>query len=475
MIYRTVRWISLGLAVATAGLLAACGGGKATSGPVSLVTTPVHRKPITVWFDATANWQRLSSREGVAAMMEKCLDAGVDVVVVDVKPISGYVLFDSKIAPRMKEWKGVSQSGDFDLLRVACEEGHRRGLRVFASMNFFAEGHLGAAGVVERHGTVFDRPERREWESVDYVVPKGAAAPQLVPSEEGTRGHAVFVSAANPDVLRYEMGILAEICGYPIDGICLDRVRFSGITADFSAWSRRSFEDYLGRTVERWPDDVFTYRRAEEPGEAKAGETIPDAGERKARGEEAAFTQVHGPLYQQWLMWRAQTVRDVILKARSVVKEIRPTCVFADYTGAWYPEYFNEGVNWASPGYDPARDYDWAPPNYQETAYAHLLDRLYSGWYYTAITEQEAIDAGTQPWASIEGAAHLIDRVVGDVCPVDGGLYLFQYKGNPELFRQCMRRTFDLSDGLMLFDLVYLEEYGWWEEIKSVFPERLEQ
>ncbi len=171
-------------------------------------------------------------------------------------------------------------------------------------------------------------------------------------------------------------------------------------------------------------------------------------------------------------MWRASTVRDVIARARGVVREVNPGCVFADYTGAWYPDYYSEGANWASPAFDPRAYYSWAPPDYRDTGYASLLDLLYSGWYYTHVTEAEARAAGVAEWGSMEGASKLIARVVGGACPVQASLYLFQYKDDPERFARCMRAAYDGSDGLMLFDLVYLEQYGWWERVKETFPER---
>lgn len=453
-----------------------CGCLGKTSQPASLPLTrsPYHAKPITVWFDATANWERLGSREQVGAMMDKCLDTGVDIVVIDVKPISGYVLYNSRLAPRLTEWKGIRHDPDFDLLAVACEEGRRRNLRVFASMNFFAEGHYGAPGVVGPHGILFERPDRRSWISVDYVVPEGREQPVLLPADQYQRGHAVFVSPVCPEALEYELALVREICAYPIDGICLDRVRFSGITSDFSPWARRSFEAYLGKTVARWPDDIFTYKRKGDRPATDAAATTPDTGERIARGANPDFERVPGPLYKQWLVWRAKTVRDVILKARAEVHRANPACIFADYTGAWYPDYYNEGVNWASPDYNPSADYpEWALPEYQDAAYAHLLELLYSGWYYTHVTEADAEAAGVAPWASMEGTARLIQRVVRGACPVHGSLYLFQYKDNPGLFRRCMRHAYDLSDGLMLFDLIYLEEYGWWSDLRATFPERI--
>ncbi len=451
-------------------------GAAARSFSDRILANPAHQKPITVWFDATANWTRLGTAEQVGAIMDKCVEAGVDVVVIDVKPISGYVLYNSALAPHMTEWKGVRRDGSFDLLDAACREGHRRGLRVFASVNVFAEGHYGAAGIVPKHGTVLSNPERKSWLSVDYVVLQGDSAPQLLPADQVNRGHAIFVSATNPEVVGYELALVDEICRYPIDGISLDRLRFSGITADFSPWARRSFEAYLGRRVEHWPEDIYTYKRVRQTESALAPSPAdaPDSGERAARGMSTDWDREPGPLYKEWLVWRAKTIRDLLLRFKGAALAANPRAAFTVYTGSWYPDYYNEGVNWASPHYDPSADYEWAAPNYQQTAYAHLLDALYSGWYYTRLTEEEARADNQAAWGSIEGASNLIARVVRGDCPVYGGLYLFQYKDKPELFQKCMRRTYDLSDGLMLFDLVYLEEYSWWDLVKTTFPERLE-
>ncbi len=440
-------------------------------GEQSLLRHERHEKPITVWFDATANWERLSTREGVARIMDHCVQAGVDVVIVDVKPISGHVLYDSAIAPRLTEWRGVEREDpDFDLLAVAIEEGHARDLKVFVAVNVFSEGHIGSeeAGV-PRGGTFFKYPERQAWASVDYVVPEGETEPAFVPSTEGVRGHAMFTSAAHPEAVAYALNIVREVMAYPVDGICLDRARWSGGTADFSDAARDAFEAFLGHEVENWPEDIYRWERVDD---GEEDEFIPDEGERAARIA-AQFEQVEGPLYDRWLVWRAGVIQDFILRARGVVYDANPNAIFANYTGGWYPSYYQEGLNWASPDYDPSEDYDWAPADYQDTAFAHLLDHLYHGWYYTHVTEEDAVAAGAPWWASMEGSGRLMERIIGDAVPVHGGLFLFQYQGNPELFRACMRAAYDNSDGLMLFDLIYLEDYDWWDEIPRTFPERM--
>src|SRR5687767_15726536 len=71
-----------------------------------------------MWLDGTANLDRLNSREGVAKVFDRLVKANINTVVVDVKPLSGHVLYDSKIAPRLKEWKGVRLPDGYDLLKV---------------------------------------------------------------------------------------------------------------------------------------------------------------------------------------------------------------------------------------------------------------------------------------------------------------------------------------------------------------------
>ena len=59
--------------------------------------------------------------------------------------------------------------------------------------------------------------------------------------------------------------------------------------------------------------------------------------------------------------------------------------------------------------------------------------------------------------------------VVGDSAFVYAGVYLQDYKGSPEGFRQAMQAARDYSQGVMLFDLVHLEENGWWSILEQEF------
>lgn len=401
------------------------------------------RKRIYLWFDATANLERLSSRQGVARILDQCVEAGVDCVIVDVKPISGQVLYQSRVAPRLTEWKGFAYPKDYDLLAVVVEEGHKRKLEVFASMNVFAEGHTQF-----KVGRVYT--DRAHWQSYDYVIPEGETHARITPTTEVTKNPAAFVTPILPDVCTYELSILREIVtGYDIDGICLDRVRFSSVAADFSPAARAAFEKFIGHPVERFPDDIYQLTQGSE-----------------------GVKREPGPLYAKWLFWRAHVIKEFFLRARRVVKNAKPTVIFADYVGSWYPNYYGEGVNWASPNFRADKTYTWAPPHYNQTAYAQLLDLLFSGLYYYDVEEQAPLQKGLPEWQSVIGGARLTNYVVQSIVPVIGGLYIFQYQNHPDQFQKAMRAAYEHTQGLMLFDLIYLEEYNWWDLVKQNFATR---
>jgi uncharacterized lipoprotein YddW (UPF0748 family) len=125
-----------------------------TSSLATAITRQANLEGRVLWMDGTANLQKLSTREGVADVMEKARKAGINTVGVDVKPLSGHVLYNSKVAPRLKEWKGFAYPPDHDLLLTAIMEGKRRGLKVYAGFNVFSEGHK-----LVKSGPLYEKPE----------------------------------------------------------------------------------------------------------------------------------------------------------------------------------------------------------------------------------------------------------------------------------------------------------------------------
>src|SRR2546426_12602078 len=66
-----------------------------------------------MWVDGSANIDRITTREGVNDIVARCKKARFNSIVVDVKPVIGQVLYNSKIAEHLREWKGKTYP-DFD-------------------------------------------------------------------------------------------------------------------------------------------------------------------------------------------------------------------------------------------------------------------------------------------------------------------------------------------------------------------------
>ena len=54
--------------------------------------------------------------------------------------------------------------------------------------------------------------------------------------------------------------------------------------------------------------------------------------------------------------------------------------------------------------------------------------------------------------------------------PTRGSIYLRDYSGNPEGFKRAISVCTTETQGIMLFDLVYVRDYNWWDLLKSAFP-----
>jgi uncharacterized lipoprotein YddW (UPF0748 family) len=404
------------------------------------------KKPMLMWFDATANFRRLSDPDSIRYYIEKVHSLGFTDIVLDIKPITGEVLYRSAFAPQMKEWNGFTRPDSFDFILTVLSEARKRSLRVHASMNVFSAGH----NFIDRGIVYTTHPE---WQSMVYTDTG------TMPMTKVKKKYSAMTNPADPEVQEHELSVIAEaVRRYDFDGIILDRVRYDGICADFSPLSRQLFESFLGKKLRRFPEDIFEWKR-----------TSRDHSER-----------VPGIHYKEWLEWRATVISHFILEVRQRVKSIKPSISLGDYTGSWYPLYYEMGVNWASKQFDPAKKYDWATPTYWRTGYAELLDLYTSGNYYFEVTKAEveaankeiSTEAGTKGerkeyWYSVEGSCEIAKEVIMNAVPIYGGLYVEQYTGHPEQFSKAIAMCLQKSDGLMIFDLVHIINLNWWEPLEK--------
>ena len=108
-------------------------------------------KPRYIWIDAAANFpDYANSKENIAKDMEKIKAAGFTDIIVDVRPTTGDVLFNTNVVDQVKRMDVWGNSGysyyerteTWDYLQAFIEEARIQGLKVNASINTFVGGYL---------------------------------------------------------------------------------------------------------------------------------------------------------------------------------------------------------------------------------------------------------------------------------------------------------------------------------------------
>jgi hypothetical protein len=263
--------------------------------------------------------------------------------------------------------------------------------------------------------------------------------PLFVPiSERPEQQYPLMMNPNLVEVQKYALDIVREIAhNYDIDGVVYDdRLRYGGINADFSEPTRALFERRVGKTL-HWPDDVFKF-------------TITPT---LTRGIQP------GPYYEQWMAFRAQTLQEFVMKARSAVNQERPGTQLGVYAGSWYGEYQALGNNWASPAAEPG--FWFVTPSYQKTGFAPFVDFLITGAYYPTATIYDAMSTGRPIGATVEAAGYLTNRLVRDASWSYAGIALSDFKDDPEGLVAALQAACGSTQGVMVFDLSHDIEPMW--------------
>ncbi|SHF98580.1 Glycosyl hydrolase-like 10 [Mariniphaga anaerophila] len=404
-------------------------------------------KPSMIWFDAEANFQRFSYPDSIDYYLEKIKNIGFTDAIIDIRPITGEVLYKSDYAPQMTEWKGFERT-DFDYLGHFIKKAHELGLRVHASMNTFVGGH----NYFDRGQVYANHPE---WATMVYTPTEG-----IVSIMSQKKKYSAMINPINTDFQKHILNVFREVVSkYPdLDGIILDRVRYDGIMADFSDFTRHKFEEYLGEKIQNFPEDIYEWKT----------------------DENGKSNYVPGKYFKKWIEWRAMNIYNFMSLAAKTVKEVNPEISFGTYTGAWYPSYFEVGVNWASNQYDVSKDFDWATPEYKNYGYAEVLDLFTVGNYYTDITMDEYLQnnnlvknetdskAARGTWYCVEGSCEKIKEILNGH-PFYGGILVDQFYDNPQQLSRSIAMNFQASDGLMMFDIVHVIQKNLWKEVEDGF------
>jgi uncharacterized lipoprotein YddW (UPF0748 family) len=413
--------------------------------PEPQVETP-EGKPRYVWIDASANFHYFANDKAyIAKELAMIADCGFTDIIVDVRPTEGTVLWKSKVAPEAKRlaawldsgYQFVYREATWDYLQAFIDAGHGAGLRVHAAINTFVCGYGGYYGL-ESEGPVFSGDIPEDWACMDWNGESIESS--FYPGVQGT----VFMNPASDDVQGYVLKLLDELAHYDIDGIVLDRCRYSdaGLKSEFSDASKAKFSAYIGKEPTVWP--VMKTDSSTLP--------IAIADEQKA-----------------WLSFRAKTIHDFVEKAADTVHGVNPDMKFGVYVGAWYSTYYTSGVNWASPRYLTHTKYSrWADKDYHNYGFADHCDYMFLGCYASTSSIY-----GSGEWTMEGFAKQGASLLLGDTV-FSGGPDV----GNPEGWTSGRKsayipKTFDAiikhADGYFVFDLCHIRMYEYWSAFKTTF------
>ena len=410
-----------------------------------------NEKPNYLWIDAAANFNDFAnSKDNIARDLAKAKDAGFTDVVVDVRPSEGDVLFRTDKCDQVGKldyWFSgsygyVERTATWDYLQAFIDAGHSIGLRVHAAFNTFVGGCHYYYGLGEQ-GLLFRDPSKKDWATVVNTA-KGLC--NVMDLQEADGYVTKFLNPANDDVQAYLISLLKDLAAYgDLDGIILDRGRYDDLGADFSDVSRTKFEKYIGKTVADWPSDIFPAGTSD-------------------------LTYPLTSLQKSWLEFRAKVIRDFMQSARDAVKSVNPDVKFGVYVGGWYGSYYASGVNWASPKYDPSKDYPWASQNYKATGYADLMDQMLIGAYASPGNVYGSVEWTMQGFCKLA-----FDKIAGS-CPIVAGgpdVGNWDAEGNYSEDQEHLAITNSVKacrnacNGYFLFDMCHLRSGNLWQYVKA--------
>lgn len=406
-----------------------------------------------VWIEIQANKKLILDSEKFREAMEKCKTAGMTGIILSVKDTSGFVLYKSSLADHYSEFDGEF-AADIDYAAECFKIIRELGMKCYAAFDVFAEGNK-----KNRHPLM--KGFREGWQCEVYGLDEGGNAVIQKSTEEKTLKTVgsiddfgeIFVNPGNKEVCSYELSLLKEFAeNYKPDGIVLDRVRYVGLSTDFSECSRLEWEAYAHVTGENWPEDIYTIEQYE-----------------------GGWREIPGKYFGSFFEYRASVIKRFIKSVREMLDETSPEIEFCDYTGSWYPLYYQVGANWASEQYE-STEFPWCDAGkLAQTGYAELTDRIMSGFYYSDIWMSEAKEKNLPAyWYSVEGSYEIAAKATEHKEGLVGSLFIEQYREHPERLQEAMSVCFAKTGGCMIFDLSYIINYDWWDYMKRVSLKPLE-
>lgn len=370
-----------------------------------------------------ANFERFSQKDSISFYLDKAKETGFNHIVVDVKGVDGFVLYQSDFLPQLKSHGGFYFERDWDYLQFFIDEARKRDLGVSVSATTFPIGSQ-----YHNSGLIYDMPELENLTCLEYTS-EGMKKIETDPTKV-----AAFMNPILPESREFALRVITEILNkYDFDGYCLDYCRFPDAESDFSQESKIAFEKYIGEEVENFPSDIYTYS---------------DDGK----------SRIAGKHYKKWWEFRSMVIKDFITEVRNTIKATKPDVQLEYWAASWLHGLYQNGQNWASSKSRFYEEYldDWASEDYYKTAFAEQLDVFITGTYLERTW-------GMDDPESIEYGLHRSNRDINGACAVYGSLYAQNKENFEDAVYLCLRDT----QGLMVFDIIQVIENNLWDEIAS--------
>lgn len=485
-----------------------------------------------MWVDATANLDRFNGQEKVEALCQRIADCGFNTIVLDVKPISGQVIYESAIAPKITEWRGRRLDSSFDPIPHFSRHARRLGLSFFISLNAFSEGHS-----MFKAGPGYQNPS---WQTVLYepsvfVDLGGTRLP--VAQKIGDSSSSSLIAFTDPSKLpapaEGSFAITIDAKGRVVDGFERGGMGPGSTTIPeggclLLAKGRLASELKISAVpgmsapfvVE--PQLVPISDRPDQQYPLMTNPLSPEVHERNLAilrellskydfdgilyddrlrygGLNADFSPRMRAAFEGWLGRKVQNWPEGVYRivfAPNMVRGIEPgpqyenwlifrAKVMRDYIvrvrseiakvrkcqfGIYAGSWYGEyGAYGANYGSQSLEAGFWYLSSaYSQTGFADQLDLLVSGCYYKTPTIFDALRRGQPIGQTVEMAAALCGRVVDDETWVYPGIMLLDYAKDPNQLKPALQAACATGQGVMVFD--YSHDFEKFEKIlKAAF------
>lgn len=389
---------------------------------------------VYVTIAADANFIRFSDRDTIDWYLDRCREAGFNHVVLDVKPNYGKVLYRSQYLPYLDFIEGVTPeplNRDWDYLQYFLDGCHKRGMRLSASFSVMTYG-----SPYWQRGLCYQDSSYDSLLCIEYL-PDGSLR-----SINQSKKVGAFVNPARPESQDLALKLIMELVrNYDIDGFSLDYCRYPDYQSDFSDFSRKAFEKYLGSKIENWPEDIFTY--------------------------DADGQRIDGPLINQWWTWRSKTITDFVHRAADSIHASKPNVDVEYWAATWIHALHFNGQNWASPESPWSMNYAYGSPEYQATGFAPYIDVFAAGAYLEKVH-------GADDNESVEYALNRADTLLHGDCRLTGSLYAINHDNNPDNpdgMYQAALMSLRKTGNLRVFDISQIQKLGLWQSIRRALDD----